>query len=57
MLNIIVWTAIAIINWFNPNLDIFPKIMFTLAAMTISVQALHIKQYKDFHKGIKGGTL
>lgn len=54
MLNIIVWTAIASINWFNPNLDIFPKIMFTLAAMTISVQVLHIKQYKDFHKGIKG---
>lgn len=54
MLNIIVWTTIAIISWFNPNLDIFPKIMFTLAALTISVQALHIREYKDFHKKTKG---
>lgn len=42
MLNIIVWTAVAIISWFNPNIDILSKIMFMLAALTIGVQAFII---------------
>ena len=47
MLNIIIWSLLAILNWFNPNLDMYPKIIITWAAVMIIAQIIIIRKLKD----------
>ena len=46
-LNIMIWSFLAVINWFNPNLDIYPKIVITWAAVMIIAQIIIIRKLKD----------
>ena len=47
LLNIMIWSSLATINWFNPKLDIYPKIIITWAAVMIIAQIFIIRKLKD----------